>query len=89
AKVVPLLRTSSNAFFRIEGNTDSVGRADANQALSQRRADAVVNYLVSKGFSAERLIAIGNGSSKPVADNSTDGGRSANRRTDIKVIANK
>ena len=88
SKVVPLLRTASNAFFRIEGNTDSTGNADANIALSQRRAQAVVEYLAQKGFNPERLIPIGNGSSKPVADNSTGDGRTANRRTDIKVVAN-
>lgn len=89
SKVVPLLRTSSNAFFRIEGNTDNVGGQDSNVALSQRRANAVVKYLVGRGFNSERLIPVGNGPNKPVADNSTTEGRSANRRTDIKVVANQ
>lgn len=89
SKVVPLLRTASNAFFRIEGNTDNVGNHDSNVALSQKRANAVVNYLVNRGFNAERLIPGGNGPDKPVADNSTQGGRQANRRTDIKVVANQ
>lgn len=86
AKVIPLLQTASNAVFRIEGNTDNVGSYDSNVGLSQRRANAVVSYLVSRGFSAERLIPIGNGPSKPVASNSTEAGRQANRRTDIKVV---
>lgn len=88
SKVVPLLRTASNAFFRIEGNTDNVGNHDSNLVLSQRRANAVVNYLVSKGFTAERLIPVGNGPDKPVADNGTGPGRAANRRTDVKVVSN-
>lgn len=87
--VVPLLRTSSNAFFRIEGNTDNVGNHDSNVALSQRRARAVVNYLVSKGFNPDRLIPVGNGPDNPVADNSTAAGKQANRRTDVKLVANQ
>jgi NitT/TauT family transport system substrate-binding protein len=89
AKVVPLLRTSPNAFFRIEGNTDSVGNHDSNVALSLRRANAVVNYLANKGFNADRLIPVGNGPDKPVADNSSAAGKQANRRTDVKLVANQ
>ncbi len=88
-KVVPLLRTASNALFRIEGNTDNVGNHDSNVVLSQRRAQAVVNYLVSRGFNSERLIPMGNGPDKPIADNSSATGRQANRRTDVKLIANQ
>src|SRR5262249_47234764 len=87
SKEVPLLRTSSNAFFRIEGNTDNVGNHDGNIALSERRARAVVDYLVNRGFNVERLIPIGNGPDKPIASNADASGRQANRRTDIKLIA--
>lgn len=89
SKVAPLLQTASNAFFRIEGNTDNVGSHDSNIALSQRRATAVVQYLESKGFNSERLFAVGNGPDKPVASNGTAQGKAANRRTDIKVVANQ
>lgn len=82
-----LAEIASNAFFRIEGNTDSQGNADMNVGLSQRRAQAVVNYLASKGFDAGRLIPVGNGPNRPIASNSTSAGRAKNRRTDIKVIA--
>ena len=85
--VAGLAEIASNAFFRIEGNTDSKGNVDLNIGLSQRRAQAVVNYLVSKGFDANRLIPVGNGPTKPVASNETADGRAANRRTDIKVVA--
>lgn len=87
--VVPLLRTSTNAFFKIEGNTDNVGNHDSNVVLSQRRAKAVVNYLVARGFDSDRLIPIGNGPDNPVADNSSASGRQANRRTEVKLVANQ
>lgn len=86
-KVVPLLQTASNAVFRIEGNTDNVGSRDSNIILSQRRANAVVAYLVSKGFNESRLIPVGNGPDKAIASNATEAGRQANRRTDIKVVS--
>ncbi|MBI5707702.1 MAG: OmpA family protein [Armatimonadetes bacterium] len=80
-------QTYSNAYIRVEGNTDSRGSAATNTALSQRRAQSVVNYLVSKyHFNAARFIAKGNGPNKPVASNDTEEGRSKNRRTDIMVV---
>jgi NitT/TauT family transport system substrate-binding protein len=86
-QVAMTAQTYSNAYIRVEGNTDSQGSASMNTALSQRRAQAVVNYLVAKyGFSGSRFVAKGNGPNKPVASNSTDAGRAKNRRTDIMVI---
>lgn len=80
-------QTYSGAYIRIEGNTDSKGSAATNTALSKRRAEAVVNYLVGKyGFNRNRFVAKGNGPNKPVADNSTDAGRARNRRTDVLVV---
>ncbi len=65
----------------VEGHADSVGSDNYNRALSQRRAQAVVNYLVGKvGIDAGRLEAIGYGESTPVASNETDDGRAKNRR---------
>ncbi len=81
-------QTYSNAYLRIEGNTDNVGSASDNVALSTKRAQSVANYLVKRyGFSPGRFIAKGNGPAKPVANNSTDAGRARNRRTDILVVA--
>jgi outer membrane protein OmpA-like peptidoglycan-associated protein len=78
----------SNAYVRIEGNSDNVGNPSANVALSQQRAQAVVNYLVRRyGFSRGRFIAKGNGPAKPIASNATEAGRARNRRTDILVVA--
>jgi len=72
--------------IRIEGNTDSQGSSAMNKQLSLKRAQAVVNYLVSIGFDANRFVVVGNGSDKPVADNNTEDGRSKNRRTDFELI---
>ena len=72
--------------LRIEGHTDARGRAEFNNNLSQRRAEAVRAALVSRGVAAERLLAEGFGPDKPVADNTTDEGRARNRRIEIKMI---
>lgn len=79
--------TFSNGYVRVEGNTDSKGSVATNIALSKRRADAVVNYLVAKyGFDRKRFITKGNGPNKPVASNSTEEGRAKNRRTDVSIL---
>jgi len=73
--------TASN--FVVEGHTDSTGSDAINKKLSQKRADAVMNYLVENGFPAENIKAVGYGSSKPIGDNKTSKGRQANRRVEI------
>jgi NitT/TauT family transport system substrate-binding protein len=86
--VALLPKTFSGAYIRVEGNTDNVGNADTNRPLSQRRAQSVVDYLITKyGLPKEQFIPLGNGPDKPVADNNTLGGRAKNRRTDVSVIA--
>jgi outer membrane protein OmpA-like peptidoglycan-associated protein len=67
----------------VEGYTDSQGSDSANQALSERRADAVRSMLVGMGIDGQRLKAVGHGESSPVADNDTDAGRRSNRRVEI------
>jgi len=80
-------QTYSNAYLRVEGNTDSTGNAQKNVSLSQMRSRAVVEYLVKRyGLNRSRLIAKGNGPNKPVASNATEAGRAKNRRTDVMVI---
>jgi outer membrane protein OmpA-like peptidoglycan-associated protein len=69
----------------IEGHTDSVGSASSNLALSQRRADAVVQYLIRQGVDANRLRATGLGQGYPVAGNDTTSGRQQNRRVEITI----
>jgi len=67
----------------IAGHADTDGSADRNLDLSQRRAEAVVAYFVSRGESPERFIAIGYGDTRPIADNSTASGRQKNRRIEF------
>ena len=71
---------------KIIGHTDSSGDANKNTVLSQERATAVQNYLVSKSISVDRLSTAGKGSSQPVADNSTTEGRKKNRRIEFEVL---
>ena len=76
-----------NLRIRIEGNTDSVGDYNSNIKLSQARAAAVKHFLVETyGFDANRFMVIGNGPSKPVADNSSPEGRAKNRRTEFQLL---
>ena len=70
---------------RIEGYTDSVGSAQANLELSQKRAEAVMAYMVKKGIEARRLRAKGYGQERPVADNQTKEGRAQNRRVEFTI----
>lgn len=84
--VIPQLEIARGMLIRVEGNTDSSGDPAVNQALSQRRAQAIVDYLVERGVPKDRLVARGNGASKPVAENATAEGRALNRRTDVLFI---
>jgi len=72
-----------NVNIEVAGHTDSRGSDAYNMKLSQQRAEAVRNYLVSKGIAADRLSAKGYGESQPVADNATDEGRFKNRRVEL------
>lgn len=73
------------AHVTVEGHTDAVGDPEANQALSEARAAAVVDHLVAAGIAADRLTAVGYGETRPVASNDTDDGRQQNRRIDFRV----
>ena len=73
----------ADAKIEVGGHTDSVGTDDYNMALSQRRAETVRDYLISKGIAADRLTAKGYGETKPVADNATEEGRFKNRRVEL------
>jgi OOP family OmpA-OmpF porin len=79
-RVVEYLTHRTSVRLRIEGHTDNVGDPQRNQALSERRAQAVRDYLVSRGIDAGRLEALGFGDSRPAASNDTEEGRRRNRR---------
>jgi outer membrane protein OmpA-like peptidoglycan-associated protein len=68
------------------GHTDSTGSDAYNQALSERRAESVANFLANSGVQRARLATKGYGESQPIASNSTEAGRAANRRVEIKIV---
>ena len=72
-----------DVIFELQGHTDDRGSEDWNLTLSQQRADAVRNYLVSIGIPADRLIARGFGMTRPIDTNETEEGRANNRRTEV------
>ena len=76
---------NSNYFVEVQGHTDNTGKAEINKELSQKRANAVMEYLIGKGVPAERLSAKGYGDEMPVADNKTKAGRAKNRRVEFKI----
>jgi len=87
-RLVALLSDITSLKIEISGHTDNIGSVSFNELLSQRRADAVVNYLVGKGVDKKRLSAKGYGQSKPVDSNNTAEGRALNRRTEFEIIEN-
>jgi outer membrane protein OmpA-like peptidoglycan-associated protein len=84
--VVEFMVHKKNARVEISGHTDNVGNAEANKALSEKRAQACRNYVVSKGIEKKRLDAIGFGDEHPIAPNDTDDGRQKNRRIEAKEL---
>lgn len=73
----------------VEGHTDNTGTDAINQPLSERRAQSVANYTIAQGVEASRITTQGFGSSKPVAENTTEAGKQANRRVEIAIFANE
>jgi len=78
-----------NTDIMIVGHTDSQGSDTYNLQLSERRAIAARNYLVSQGVSSARIKVAGRGESEPIADNATDAGRAQNRRVEVAIYANE
>ena len=71
------------------GHTDNIGTMAYNQKLSERRANAVKDYLVSKGIEKNRVYTEGKGEKQPVADNKTGEGRAKNRRVEVEVVGTR
>jgi len=82
-KLTQIMKRTPDLRLEVRGHTDSTGDKAYNQKLSERRADAVAEYMVKNGVSPERLRAVGFGDSKPIASNSTPEGRAKNRRTEF------
>jgi len=88
-QIAPGLATTRGYILALTGGTDSVGSAEYNYQLSNRRADAVVNYLETKyNIPPHKFYLIGIGKDDPVADNDTRAGRAENRRVEIKLLSN-
>ncbi|HEY0161681.1 MAG TPA: OmpA family protein [Edaphobacter sp.] len=85
AKVSGILQAYPGLKLQVEGYTDSVGSAEFNQKLSENRAGAVRDFLVTQGVQTDNIVATGYGMTKPVADNSTAQGRALNRRVQLVV----
>ncbi|NNH35550.1 OmpA family protein [Acinetobacter sp. NIPH 2377] len=81
-----LIKRASQVHLTVKGHTDAMGDATANKALSQKRAQAVVDYLVKQGVDPAQLQAVGYGSEQPVADNATAEGQFKNRRIEFEVL---
>lgn len=70
----------------VAGHTDSTGSDSYNQSLSERRANSVSRYLTAQGVIPQRLITLGMGEARPIADNGTESGRQTNRRVEITMV---
>ena len=85
--ILELLESNPNLKVQINGHTDNTGDASSNKVLSLKRATSVVNYLVDKGVSSERLSAVGYGEERPLVSNDDErSGREINRRTEIEIL---
>ena len=83
------ISSTKGYIIALEGSTDSVGSADYNYDLSQRRANAVIQYLATKyNVPAHKIYVIGLGKDKPVETNKTSAGRADNRRVDVRLMTN-
>ncbi len=87
-RLIDIMKMYPDVYIEISGHTDNTGSAKHNESLSKNRAQAVVDYIVSKGIDKSRLQSAGYGDSKPRATNDTDDDRQLNRRVEAKVIDN-
>ena len=87
-KIISTFKEYPDTNISIFGYTDSKGADDYNLGLSQRRAQAVVDYMTAHGIAASRLTSKGMGKADPIGDNATDAGRALNRRVEFAITAN-
>lgn len=86
---VAYLSANPSSPITVEGHTDSKGSDQYNQKLSERRANAVRQYLIEKGIASSRIRVVGYGEQRPIADNKTDEGRAINRRAEFEVTVKR
>ncbi|NVD26500.1 OmpA family protein [Parasphingorhabdus flavimaris] len=86
SNVADTLSRYEKSYVDVLGHTDSTGSDAYNQSLSERRAESVANFLTNSGVQRARLATRGYGESQPIASNSTEEGRAANRRVEIKIV---
>jgi WD40 repeat protein/outer membrane protein OmpA-like peptidoglycan-associated protein len=85
-RLAEILQSLPQQRIEVAGHTDIIGGIAANKTLSQRRAESVVNYLVSKGCASRNLSSRGYGANVPVANNESDDGRARNRRVELRFV---
>lgn len=88
ADLTKVLKKYPENIIVVEGHTDSTGSAAHNKALSERRAQAVYNYIVGNNLKTSSISFVGYGQTQPLTDNSTSEGRAKNRRVNLKITAN-
>lgn len=88
-RVTDILLRYPETSIIVAGHTDSTGDANYNQRLSEYRAQAVSNYLISRGVQSYRISSVGYGETQPVASNATERGRQRNRRVELDIRANQ
>ena len=87
SRVAGILLATPDYRLSVEGHTDSSGGANYNQRLSERRAEAVRNYLIESGLSADLMTSLGHGEARPITQNRTPAGRRKNRRVEIVITS--
>jgi len=85
-QLVQVLRANPSSRIRISGHTDNTGRPEVNLRISRERAQAVATFLTQNSVNSDQLIAQGYGATRPIADNATEAGRTANRRIEISYV---
>ncbi|NLR92256.1 OmpA family protein [Flammeovirga agarivorans] len=85
-QILEFMKRNPDVAVEIAGHTDNIGTIEYNKDLSQKRAQAVVNYLISNDINASRLKAIGYGESQPISSNKTEEGRQENRRIEFIIL---
>ncbi|MBT8441333.1 MAG: OmpA family protein [Gammaproteobacteria bacterium] len=84
--VALVLEEYDQTFVEVAGHTDSVGSTEYNQTLSERRAESVAAYLMSREVGGQRLITVGGGENYPIASNTTSEGQAQNRRVELTIV---